>query len=163
MPTFHDFWSGKMLSRSRSISRQFATRAWPVCSKSVRFISSPPSLRIADKRDVPVASYTEKSQSSTEDAHRTTLHVEKAPEPSTETKDVSRRAVPFDKGVLSKLSPTLKKFTLDNKVAVVTGYEIYYLLWCSISQTTTFFSSHHAYDSSATQKYMHPFPQSKIS
>ena len=33
----------------------------------------------------------------------------------------SRQAVAFDKGVMPKLTPTMKMFTLEGKVALVTG------------------------------------------
>ena len=35
--------------------------------------------------------------------------------------DVSRKAVAFDRSVISKMTPTMKRFTLEGKVAVVTG------------------------------------------
>ena len=35
--------------------------------------------------------------------------------------DVSRKAVAFDRSAVSKMTPTMKRFTLEGKVAVVTG------------------------------------------
>lgn len=32
-----------------------------------------------------------------------------------------RRATPFDKGVVKRLTPTLKSFTLTDKVALISG------------------------------------------
>lgn len=40
----------------------------------------------------------------------------------------TRRAVPFEKGLVGRLTPTLRGFTLGGKVVVVTGY-VFFLLF----------------------------------
>ena len=37
-------------------------------------------------------------------------------------KDDGRNAVPFNRDLLAEMTPTMRSFTLDGKVAVVTGY-----------------------------------------
>ena len=44
-----------------------------------------------------------------------------APKPIAGEEDVSRKAVAFDRTIVSKMTPTMKRFTLEGKVAVVTG------------------------------------------
>ena len=109
---------------ARSIPCQLAINVQPFRSRSIRFITSSCIGRTAEKRDVSLASYTEESQKTTKDAQRTTLHVNENQQASPEPKDVSRKTVPFDRSLLSKLTPTMRSFTLDGKVAVVTGYEL---------------------------------------
>ena len=36
--------------------------------------------------------------------------------------DISRNAEPFDRASLKRMTPTMRNFTLDGKVALVTGY-----------------------------------------
>ena len=70
---------------------------------------------------MPVASYTEAG------AERTTSKVPVNDDGSSEeatTTPVStgeRKAVAFDGGIVSGMTPTMRKFTLGGKVAVVTG------------------------------------------
>ena len=54
---------------------------------------------------------------------RSTLHVRQTSSlPSKGTADnVTRKAERFDKSVLSRLNHTMAKFTLDGRVAIVTG------------------------------------------
>jgi hypothetical protein len=53
---------------------------------------------------------------------RTTLHVDRShPVVDSRTSDEGREAQPFDKSVLSKLTPTMRSFALDGKIAVITG------------------------------------------
>ena len=42
--------------------------------------------------------------------------------------DGKKKAFPFDKNAVSRLTPTMKNFTLEGKVAVVTGYASHYLV-----------------------------------
>lgn len=41
----------------------------------------------------------------------------------------TRRAVPFEKGLVGRLTPTLRGFTLGGKVVVVTGYVFLFFFW----------------------------------
>ena len=55
-------------------------------------------------------------------ARRTTLDVDRShPIVESQAVDESRKAQAFDRSILSKLNPTMRSFTLDGKVAVVTG------------------------------------------
>ena len=77
------------------------------------------------KTEVPIASYTKPKASGTNvDAERTVLMVDES-EPTAPTsiagEDVTRKAVAFDRTIVSKMTPTMKRFTLEGKVAVVTG------------------------------------------
>ena len=104
----------------RSLPPKIST-ARPILYGSTRLFTSSHGLL---KDSVPVATYSEKGQTSTKHAQRSTLHVDKAQRqpPPTDAKDVTRNAVPFDRNILSKMTPTMKSFTLDGKVAVVTGW-----------------------------------------
>lgn len=55
-------------------------------------------------------------------AKKATLDVDRS-RPVAEPQAVieNRKAQPFDRNVLSRLNPTLRSFTLDGKVSVVTG------------------------------------------
>lgn len=74
-------------------------------------------------KEVPVASYAKHPKSGCNAAERTTLAVDgsqTSPKPVSGG-DVSRRAMAFDGSVVRKMTPTMKRFTLEGKVAVVTG------------------------------------------
>lgn len=81
-------------------------------------------LNSRTKTEVPVASYTRSQKPGTDAAERTTLKVDKS-EPSSSAPvsggDADRKSVAFDRSVVAKLTPTMKRFTLEGKVAVVTG------------------------------------------
>lgn len=72
-------------------------------------------LRQTKQDKVPVVTHDGKTS-------RTTLHVDRShPVVESRTSDEGREAQPFDKGVLSRLTPTMRSFSLDGKIAVVTG------------------------------------------
>ena len=77
--------------------------------------------------EVPVASYTGSEKSGPGAAERTTLKVDGSASSSSSSshpvssEDVGRKAVVFDRSVVAKMTPTMKRFTLEGKVAVVTG------------------------------------------
>ena len=70
--------------------------------------------------EIPAVNYCAKSERPT----RTTVKVDQSiPAHSIiQTGDVGKQAFALDEVVASKLTPTLKKFTLKGKVAIVTGY-----------------------------------------
>ena len=75
-----------------------AVRFLPTVDRGVRTSS----ISLSDSvKEVPVNSYTTDGPVSSEDP--------------------SRKATAFDKGILHKMTPTMKRFTLDGKVALVTG------------------------------------------
>jgi len=75
-------------------------------------------LRQTKQDTVPVVTHDGKTS-------RTTLHVDRShPVVESRTSDEGREAQPFDKSVLSKLTPTMRSFALDGKIAVVTGLVI---------------------------------------
>lgn len=64
------------------------------------------------------------------DGEQTVLTVDafKSKDASLPIVDVAKQAFALKKGVVDHLTPTLRKFTLQGKVAVVTGY----VLFCSL-------------------------------
>lgn len=113
-----------MLLRAHPL--QLWSKLNPRCPPFLRTITRSPTHRSAgSKTTIPVTSYTEESHrlGGKKDGHRTTLHiVDQKPKSPPTVENVSRKAVPFDRSVLDKLTPTMRSFTLDGKVAVVTGY-----------------------------------------
>ena len=87
--------------------------------------SSSHSHNDKNKTEVPIASYTKSKANGTNvAAERTVLMVdesEPAAPDSIAGEDDNRKAVAFDRSVVSKMTPTMKRFTLEGKVAVVTG------------------------------------------
>ena len=89
--------------------------------------SNPPGSN-KNKTEVPVASYTRTTRqpgaNANAAAERTTLAVDdgsqRAPTPVA-GHGVDRKAVAFDGSIVPKMTPTMKGFTLEGKVAVVTG------------------------------------------
>ena len=83
-------------------------------------IAASTRLPAKDVKEVPVATYAKDKTT----AQRTVLSVDGSkPDPSpTFTEDIQRTATPFDKAVVTRLTPTLRAFLLEGKVAVVTGY-----------------------------------------
>ena len=76
--------------------------------------------RVKDVKEVPVATYAKDKKT----AQRTVLSVDESksdPSPIC-SKDIQRTATPFDKAVVPRMTPTLRAFLLEGKVAVVTGY-----------------------------------------
>lgn len=76
--------------------------------------------------EVPVASYTQPTNTgagANAAAERTTLKVDGSQPAATAVagEDVGRKAVAFDRGLVAKMTPTMARFTLQGKVAVVTG------------------------------------------
>ncbi|MCJ1397473.1 hypothetical protein MMC11_000666 [Xylographa trunciseda] len=67
--------------------------------------------------EVPVVEYS----SGTGEAHHTILKIDQTKPVSSPIVDVAKRAYALESGLISKLSPTLAKFTLHGKVALLTG------------------------------------------
>lgn len=78
------------------------------------------ALKTQDK-EVQVATYAKGNKPGTE---RTTIVVNRSKGGSkpTPVEDDERKAVAFDRSIVSKMTPTIKSFTLEGKVAVITGY-----------------------------------------
>ena len=78
-----------------------------------------------NKTEVPITSYTKpKANGTNVAAERTVLMVDESDSAAPKSiagEDVTRKAVAFDRTVVSKMTPTMKRFTLEGKVAVVTG------------------------------------------
>ena len=88
-----------------------------------RGIATRTPLRAASKKEVPVATYAGDRGSDTNQAQRTVLNVDIS-QPmawAVTGQDAGRKAVAFDKRTAPKMTPTMRSFTLDGKVAVVTG------------------------------------------
>ena len=71
-------------------------------------------------KDVPVATYAQNKKST----QRTVLSVDRSKSATARvsTEDLQRTATPFDKTIVPTMTPTLRAFLLEGKVAVVTGY-----------------------------------------
>lgn len=69
---------------------------------------------MSDQDKVPVVTHDGK-------AHRTTLKVDRSQFVTETHINEGRIARPFDSRVVEKLTPTMKKFSLEGRVAVVTG------------------------------------------
>ena len=91
--------------------------------KLYRGFSASKFLKSRGNTEVPVASYTKSKKSGTGTAERTTLKVDGSKPATTpvSSEDVDREAVAFNKSIVPKMTPTMKRFTLEGKVAVVTG------------------------------------------
>lgn len=78
------------------------------------------------EREVPVVTYAADDEHNTaaKDGQQTVLTVDasKFKDAALPIVDVAKQAFALKKGVVDYLTPTLKKFTLHGKVAVVTGY-----------------------------------------
>lgn len=76
-------------------------------------------------KEVPVTTYAKDNRTVGDDAgQRSTLSIngtETVPK-AVSSEDVGRSAIAYDKTVIGKLTPTMKLFKLEGKVAVVTGY-----------------------------------------
>ena len=74
-------------------------------------------------RKLSVSSYTEEDQTTPQDARRSVIGMDSFNEQPAVSFDTgsNRKAVSYDKSLTSRLTPTLRSFTLDGKVAVVTG------------------------------------------
>lgn len=81
-------------------------------------------LDIQDKisaTEVPVSTYSGDQATDTGENH--VLKIDQAATPiATPIMDVAKQAFALNKSVAKDLPPTLKKFTLLDKVAIVTGY-----------------------------------------
>ena len=87
------------------------------------------TLRIQAQTEVSVSNYTKLGRNLSTKANvaeRTTLKVNgrefsSSASVSSGDGDGERKAVAFDSGVVGRMTPTMKRFTLGGKVAVVTG------------------------------------------
>ena len=69
------------------------------------------------KTEIHVSDYS----SDTEKAKRTVIEVDQIKPVSGPVMDIAKKAYPLEAGLTQKLSPTLTKFTLEGKIALVTG------------------------------------------
>ncbi len=78
-------------------------------------------LRAESKKEVPVASYTTDHP---HDSERVVLAVNDAKSSlvSAAANDVGWKAVAFNNDLVKKITPTMRKFVLQDKIAVMTGY-----------------------------------------
>ena len=104
-------------SASRTASRALTTQSPKKFSATVSR-STTKNENIAEI-EVPVVEYS----SSSGEAHHTILKVDQTKPVSSPITDVARKACALEEGLVGKLSPTLNKFTLHGKVALITGYQ----------------------------------------
>lgn len=111
-----------MISLSQCIRQRLSLSVLST-PRALRGLSASSFLNSKNKKEVPVASYTDSKKSGTDAAERMTLTVDESRASPTPVSggDVSRKAVAFDRSVFPKMTPTMKGFTLQGKVAVVTG------------------------------------------
>lgn len=81
-------------------------------------------LRANSTKEVPVATYVKDNKTSSNAPERSTISVDKskALPRAVSTVDAGRNAVAFDRSVIGKMTPTMRSFTLEGKVAIITGY-----------------------------------------
>lgn len=72
-------------------------------------------------KEVPVSTYSGDQATTAGETHILTVD-QTSTGVTTPILDVAKQAFALDKDVASKLTPTLKKFTLQDKVVIVTGY-----------------------------------------
>ena len=110
------------------------------CFKSLGYhrIATSTCLRGKVVKEVPLATYAQE----TESAQRTVLSVDRSKSAAAHvsTEDLQRTATPFDKTIVSRMTPTLRAFLLEGKVAVVTGYVLSMTCACVISQQSLYFT-----------------------
>ncbi len=73
---------------------------------------------VVAEKQVPVVTYVADDEQQTV----LTINTTKPSISALPIADVAKQAFALEKGVAERLTPTLKKFTLEGKVAVVTGY-----------------------------------------
>lgn len=96
------------------------TRGVGVSAKLTRWINTTVARKNEkiSEEEVPVVQYSSDSGG----PHHTILKVDQAKPVTTPILDVAKKAFALERGIIKKLSPTMAKFTLDGKVALVTGY-----------------------------------------
>ena len=72
-------------------------------------------------KEVPVSAYTSDPAMNSGETHVLTVDQKSMPI-TTPIMDVAKKAFALSKCVAKNMTPTLKKFTLHGKVAIVTGY-----------------------------------------
>ena len=111
------------MNLSRCVRQRVSISARPTPRVKRGLSASSIFLNATDNTEVSVASYTKPETSGPNAAERTTLIVDES-RPSSKPVpggDVDRKAVAFDHSIVGKMTPTMRRFTLDGKVAVVTG------------------------------------------
>jgi hypothetical protein len=109
-------------------SRRITSRAYrfvPLARPSRQFTTVRARLLKEEKviqAEVPVVAYSSDAASPQHDV----VKVNQLKPVSSAVEDVAQKAIPLKSEILSHLSPTLKKFTLEGKVALVTGYLMLY-------------------------------------
>ncbi len=95
-------------------------------SRSIATSMTRPAPETVAEKEVPVVTYTAGDEHNTaaKDGHQTVLTVDasKSKDAALPIADVAKQAFALKRGVMGCLTPTLKKFTLHGKVAVITGY-----------------------------------------
>jgi len=106
------------------ISRRFVTKAARIVGgrrvvAPKRFIgtSRPTRNEKIEADTVPVVEYS----SGTENPHHTVVKVDQHKPVAGPIMDVAKKAFAMEPGLYKKLTPTLAKFTLEGKVALITG------------------------------------------
>lgn len=93
----------------------------PIASRRITTSNQP---RSHDAKEVLVATHAEGSQTAGNAAQSPFLSVDETRTSPTLVSggDGERSAIAFDSSITGKMTPTMRMFTLDGKVAVVTGY-----------------------------------------
>lgn len=112
-----------MIRVSRRIVGKRAVAAFgvPIASRGITTLNQ---LRPKNVKEVPVAAYVKDNKSAGDAPQRSVLSVDES-ETSLQalsSEDGRRSAIAFDKSIAAKMTPTMRMFTLEGKVAVVTGY-----------------------------------------
>ena len=93
-------------------------------AQSSRYFIAPVARQTRNEKieedEVHVAEYS--SDTDAGKPHHTVVKVDKKKTIAPQVVDIAKRAYALESGLIHKLSPTLSKFTLDGKVALITGY-----------------------------------------
>lgn len=101
--------------------RAVATFCVPTANRGITILNR---LRPKNVKEHPVATYASDNKITDDAAQRSILSVdecESSPQ-AVSSGDGGRSAIAFDKSIAGKMTPTMNMFTLEGKVALVTGY-----------------------------------------
>ncbi|KAL6714533.1 hypothetical protein ACLMJK_007958 [Lecanora helva] len=89
-------------------------------SRGIRHFAISRTLKARDIKEVPVTTYTKAKNPGSEHTLLAVDHSKKPPRAVSNEND-DREAQAFNGSIVSKMTPTMRSFTLEGKVAVVTG------------------------------------------
>lgn len=106
--------------RNRSTRPSVGVHFTPLGYRAIAISNGP---RVKHVKEVLVATYAKNDNAGNNVAELATISVDRSqpPQAFVPSGDTSRKAITFDRSVVSRMTPTMKSFTLEGKVAIVTG------------------------------------------